>query len=289
MEKDKIFFGENGLTTTSANTIANLAKESYQFKEEELNAIQFYNTRVKLLSSGEDTIISMGITQGIEDVPSSLREIASLKSLIAWLREAIKAKENLIREARNLSYKDFGIEVPEQPICEDTLAEEDYIATLNIKQRNRYYYLDTLCAVLGNYIHPSGSYAKARKKLRELMNNPITISGSGRDAIVYTHEPSIDYDIVEDTFMSLQQEYRAYQSELNSMKHEMEMAIQEDSRKKSLAYQEAYAKWSYEMERINADFKIKKDKAIVDAQSLKIIIPDALKPIYDRVKSLGKK
>lgn len=289
MEKDKIFFGENGLTTTSANTIANLAKESYQFKEEELNAIQFYNTRVKLLSSGEDTIISMGITQGIEDVPSSLREIASLKSLIAWLREAIKAKENLIREARNLSYKDFGIEVPEQPICEDTLAEEDYIATLNIKQRNRYYYLDTLCAVLGNYIHPSGSYAKARKKLRELMNNPITINGSGRDAIVYTHEPSIDYDIVEDTFMSLQQEYRAYQSELNSMKHEMEMAIQEDSRKKSLAYQEAYAKWSYEMERINADFKIKKDKAIVDAQSLKIIIPDALKPIYDRVKSLGKK
>lgn len=289
MEKDKIFFGENGLTTTSANTIANLAKESYQFKEEELNAIQFYNTRVKLLSSGEDTIISMGITQGIEDVPASLREIASLKSLIAWLREAIKAKENLIREARNLSYKDFGIEVPEQPICEDTIAEEDYIATLNIKQRNRYYYLDTLCAVLGNYIHPSGSYAKARKKLRELMNNPITISGSGRDAIVYTHEPSIDYDIVEDTFMSLQQEYRAYQSELNSMKHEMEMAIQEDGRKKSLAYQEAYAKWSYEMERINADFKIKKDKAIVDAQSLKIIIPDALKPIYDRVKSLGKK
>lgn len=289
MEKDKIFFGENGLTTTSANTIANLAKESYQFKEEELNSIQFYNTRVKLLSSGEDTVISLGITQGIEDISSSLREIAALKSLIAWLREAIKAKENLIREARNLSYRDFGIEVPEQPICEDALAEEDYIATLNIKQRNRYYYLDTLCAVLGNYIHPSGSYAKARKKLRELMNNPITINGSGRDAIVYTHEPSIDYDIVEDTFMSLQQEYRAYQSELNSMKHEMEMAIQEDSRKKSLAYQEAYAKWSYEMERINADFKIKKDKAIVDAQSLKIIIPDALTPIYDRVKSLGKK
>ena len=30
MQKDKIYFGENGLTSTSANHIANLAKEYYQ-------------------------------------------------------------------------------------------------------------------------------------------------------------------------------------------------------------------------------------------------------------------
>lgn len=288
MEKDKIFFGESGLTTTSANYVANLAKEAYQFVEEKLNSIQFYTTKVKLISSNENTLLSQG-TDDIEEVPTALKEVASLKSLIAWLREAIKAKEVLIKEAKGLSYVDFGIVTPEQPEIEETISEEDYIATLNIKQRNRYYYLDTLCAVLGNYIHPNGAYSKARKKLREVMNNPITISGSGRDAIVYTSEQSIDFDVVEDTFMALQQEYRGYQAELNSMKHQMEMAIQEDSRKKSLAYQEKFAAWSYEMEKLNTELKIKRDKAIADAQNLKIIIPDSLKPIYNKVKDLGKK
>lgn len=288
MEKDKIFFGESGLTTTSANYVANLAKEAYQFVEEKLNSIQFYTTKVKLISSNENTLLSLG-TDDIEEVPTALKEVASLKSLIAWLREAIKAKEILIKEAKGLSYGDFDIVTPEQPEMEEIISEDDYIATLNIKQRNRYYYLDTLCAVLGNYIHPNGAYSKARKKLREVMNNPITISGSGRDAIVYTSEQSIAFDDVEDTFMALQQEYRRYQAELNSMKHQMEMAIQEDSRKKSLAYQEKFAAWSYEMEKLNTELKIKRDKAIADAQNLKIIIPDSLKPIYDKVKDLGKK
>lgn len=287
MEKDKIFFGESGLTTTSANYIANLCKEAYQYLEEKLNSIQFYTQKIKLISSNESSLLSQG-TNDIEDIPLALKEVASLKSLIAWLREAIKAKENLIKEAKNLSYEDFNIEVPVQPVCEETLTEDAYIASLNIKQRNRYYYLDTLCAVLGSYIHPNGAFSKARKKLREVMNHPTIVEGSGRDAIIYTSEQSIDFDVVEDTFMSLQQEYRSYQAELNSMKHQMETAIQEDRSKKSLVYQEAFAKWSYEMEKLNTELKIKKDKAIADAQALKIIIPDSLKPIYDKVKDLGK-
>lgn len=162
MEKDKIFFGESGLTTTSANYVANLAKEAYQFVEEKLNSIQFYTTKVKLISSNENTLLSLG-TDDIEEIPTALKEVASLKSLIAWLREAIKAKEILIKEAKGLSYGDFGIVTPEQPEMEETISEDHYIATLNIKQRNSYYYLDTLCAVLGNYIHPNGAYSKARK------------------------------------------------------------------------------------------------------------------------------
>ena len=43
------------------------------------------------------------------------------------------------------------------------------------------------------------------------------------------------------------------------------------------------------MEKLNTELKIKRDKAIADAQNLKIIIPDSLKPIYDKVKDLGKK
>lgn len=53
MEKDLIFFkkeGEEGvaLTSTSANHIANLAKEYIQGVEMQLNNISFYNTEIAL-------------------------------------------------------------------------------------------------------------------------------------------------------------------------------------------------------------------------------------------------
>jgi hypothetical protein len=69
--------------------------------------------------------------------------------LIAWLRESIKAKERLIKEAENTSYEDYGLEVPERPERAEYITEDDVIGMWSIKQRNRYYYLDTLCATIG--------------------------------------------------------------------------------------------------------------------------------------------
>ena len=116
MEKDKIFFSpENqGLTTTSANHIANLCKEAYMALEKELDEIQFVNSSVKLISSDSRNVLSEGITE-VDSLQPKLLRIAQLKSLIAWLREAIKAKERLISEAKNLTFADLDIETPITP------------------------------------------------------------------------------------------------------------------------------------------------------------------------------
>ena len=89
-----VFFAENGLTSTSANHIANLAKEAYQNLENELNSICFYTTKVSLLGTSTKEVLHYG--NQLIDV-TKLDKIAELKSLIAWLREAIKAKEQLTR------------------------------------------------------------------------------------------------------------------------------------------------------------------------------------------------
>jgi hypothetical protein len=96
MEKDLIFFGNSGLTNTSANYIANLAKELYNSIEKELNNIVFYTTTVKLIGSKEESLIQGGVTS-VDDIPNKLNDIAQLKSLIAWPRDAIKAKDRLYK------------------------------------------------------------------------------------------------------------------------------------------------------------------------------------------------
>ena len=67
MEKDKIFFGAEGLTTTSANHIANLAKEAYQSLESKLNTAVFYTTEIGILGSSASNTLKEGIEQEFLD------------------------------------------------------------------------------------------------------------------------------------------------------------------------------------------------------------------------------
>lgn len=287
MEKDKIFFGESGLTTTSANYIANMAKEMYKGLEQELQSIVFYTTTVKLLDSSERNLIREGVAT-VFDVKQKLQDIAQLKSLIAWLREAIKAKERLTQEASKTSYSNYGLEPLVAPEREDYLTEDDVIATWNIKQRNRYYYLDTLCATIGSYIHPDGKFAEERTALQKILHEPHKVSGNGRDTLLYSYTSSVSANEVEDTFMDLQSTYRGYQAELNSLKHQLQDAVQKDMTQKNLDYQQKVSEYRNAQTVIDAQLKEHIHAAILTAQNLKIIIPDSLQAIYQKVSQAGK-
>lgn len=288
MEKDLIFFGESGLTSASANFIANMAKEMYATAESNLDSMVFYDTTVKLIGTSEETPISEG-TDDTTWIPQTMKEIAQLKSLIAWLREAIKAKERLTKEAQDGDYKWYGLSVPERPELENYITKDDVIASLNIKQRNRYYYLEAFCATIGQYIHPGGVFARERDQLKKVLSHPHEVQGSGRDTLMYTRTSSIDVHEVENCFMSLQQTYREYQAELNSMKYEIENTVNKDTACKNIDYNEKMKLYQNQMAQIDAELTMKRKEAVQAASNLKIIIPDSLKSIYEEVQSVGKK
>lgn len=288
MQKDLIFFGESGLTQTSANFVANLAKEQYSNDEKFLNNMVFYSTTVKLIGTSDESLVNTGISS-LECVPTILEDIAKLKSLIAWLREAIKAKERLITEAQNGNYEYYDIAVPTAPEREEYISKDDVIATFNVKQRNRYYYLEAFCATIGEYIHPGGTIASERDQLKDVIAHPHKVQGSGRDTLMYTRTPSIDVKVVDDTFMSLQQKYREYQAELNSIKYEIEDTVNKDTAKKNIEYTEAVKTYRNQMAELDAELTRKRKEAVTAASNLKIIIPESLKGIYDKVQALGKK
>ena len=178
MDKNIVFFGESGLTSTSANHVANLAKEYAQKQESWLNAVCFYNTQIGLIGTDVKNTVSIGISEEqLLEIPAKLEEVTKAKSLIAWLREAIKARDAMFDAANKKDieewYKERGLEFWNAPSRPTLFTKDDIIATLNIKERNHIYTLETKCAVIGKYIHPDGPFSTARKKLSKISNAQI--------------------------------------------------------------------------------------------------------------------
>lgn len=292
MESNNVFFTENGLTSTSANHVANLAKEYVQNIEKDLSNTSFINTSVSIIDSNNDVTISIGKDATfLELIENKLNKISAAKSLIAWLREALKAKEKLQQELNQLSLYDWiktekNETVPVYPERDDYMTEDDYYASLNIKDRNRYYMLETQAAVYGKYIHPSGAFSKAREELSDKLNKPHEVKEDGRDTIIYNYNPSVEQSKVEDLFFKLQKDYRQVQAQLNGMKHECELALSENRISIDNAYKEELEKYNQTINKYNVEYNLWTKKKSQEYASLKIAIPDNLKSIYNEVNSL---
>jgi hypothetical protein len=223
-----------------------------------------------------------------------IADIASLKSLIAWLREAIKARKELTAELQAYSLarycEDNGIELPTAPDETDyqPMTEDDYYGSLSIKERNAFYQLETKCATLGVFIHGGGSLSEARKRFNTVVNEPTIVHENGRDTVITVREPSVTRDEVEGLFFNLQAKHREVQAALNSIKHKCEVALEQDAIAKRTAYKEAYSEFSHKLQELNIALSLWKKGQTVELEKLKIVIPDSLKPIYDKVSSLGK-
>lgn len=292
MESNNVFFSENGLTSTSANHVANLAKEYVQNIEKDLSNTSFINTSVSIIDSNNDVTISIGKDATfLELIENKLNKISAAKSLIAWLREALKAKEKLQQELNQLSLYDWiktekNETVPVYPERDDYMTEDDYYASLNIKDRNRYYMLETQAAVYGKYIHPSGAFSKAREELSDKLNKPHEVKEDGRDTIIYNYNPSVEQSKVEDLFFKLQKDYRQVQAQLNGMKHECELALSENRISIDNAYKEELEKYNQTINKYNVEYNLWTKMKSQEYASLKIAIPDNLKSIYNEVNSL---
>ena len=284
MRKDEIFFGENGLTSTSANFNANLAKEMYAGIEAELNHLHFYSTTVGLISGGQDRIIRNGVSS-LDNIEQKLKDIAQLKSLIAWLREAISARDRLIEEAKS---SEFGIEIILMPEREILLTADDVIGEMSIKERNRYYQLETFCSTIGKFIHQDGVFNKERSKLHDIVVAPYSTSGEGSNMVVYAYAPTVSPEEVDNKFAYLQQVYRENQAQLNSIKHQIETTVLKDTVEKNERYKVAYDEYRRKDLARSLEIQNKRTAEIQRISNLKIVIPDSLKQIFEKVQNFGK-
>lgn len=282
------YFGESGLTSTSANYICNLAKESYEKLESKLNATSFLEEYITIIGARAETRVSLASKELLNTAPVMLKEIYNLKSLIAWLREAIKEKENLFKANKAFVSEEHAILIANKPIREEYLTEQDVIESWSVKEQEEYLSLETKCAVIGKYIHPNGPLSRAKKDLSFRISHPIVTECSGRDTIVRRYQAVTTEEEVDALFFSLQNKHRELQAQLNGIKHKIEVIIREDMQSKDEEYRlelEAYHAKLAELREEDKRTRIERDKEI---EALKIIIPNDLKATYDSLTKLGK-
>lgn len=286
--KYKVFFAEKGITSTSANHVSNKGKELLKSEQAVLDNINFVNTTASLLSGGESRTITKGMNaDSFESMHKTIAKIANLNAMSAWIHEAIKAKTEILEYVQSLSIdkwaKDQNIELPNAPIKEFPIVESDVIGTWDVAKRNKYYVYESYCSLVGKFIHPKGAFYEAKAQMNNAAQNPNKVEGSGRDAIIYSYEPSMPISDINVEYNWLSTELRHKEAEFNKMKQEIIDVITEDKLAKAQKFNDAHVKYIDTMESIRNKFDMWKTKAVKEVSALKIYLPQGPKQTYDEI------
>lgn len=279
------FLGKDGLTQTSANHIANIAKEMYEALEARLDSIKLVSSNFTLAAVGTSFPVSIASTkEELNDLASTLEQIARLKALISWLREGIKAKTNLCSSKEENEYikrliKEGRTELTE-PELDNSPSIEAVLASKPEAFQARYYALEAKCATMGKYIHPDGHLSVARKEFYDRMKNPTEVRGRGQEAEIHTYSTAFASEEVDGVFFALQKKYRAVQADFNAMKADVEnefAVLEKDYMKEHLANVE---KWR---DLVKQEILAYRERV----KALKIVIPESLRETYEKVNAVA--
>lgn len=297
---NSVFFGNEGLTSTSANFYANIAQEMIQAAQERLNNVKFFQVSVASIGGGEKQLMTVG-QKSLDFIKDDLEKVAAMNSFCAWVREAIKEKEGMIGKVSVTMLDDWaesqGIGLPEQPKYPEALpspTEETIIKSWDINKRNKFLRLEAFASTYGKYIHPKGAFSKARKEVHAAENCPIYKEGSGRDLILYYQDPTIEVEKVDNMFMSLQDTYRSYEKELNALKAELKEEVnklsntqEQEYREKMAEFKAKYDKYTSELGELRSCFNSWKTSEMERISKLKIALPKNLLDIFEEIRRQG--
>lgn len=283
--------GVEGRTSTSANHLADLAKEYYQHLEKMLTNQSLVTKTVSIVGQGNPNILINGITD-LSPMQKALKEIAQCKALCAYFREAIKIKEALENKAKVYTSERpvFSEPFPER---EAYLTEEDVINTWPLEKRVRYYALEAKAATIGQYIHVGKPFAEQRATFHKALVGESIIKERDNYVLIYENKPTLTLEEVESTFFDLQNVHREAEAELNSLKQEIKDALNADKLQKDNAFAVAYQQYISAREEYNNTLQaleiadsVKRTELSDAVHKLKIIVPENLKDMIKKLENL---
>lgn len=294
---NNVFFKNGFLTSTEAQNICNVANEVIAGLTESINSVQFYNTSITSIVSSDNEVCAGKGTTDIAWIQESIVKIGQYNSLIAWLKEAIKNKNDATAELTSIKIQGWSeyeeYPVPKSPSRKASVTKEDVIKNLEAGELNKYFTLQSKAAAIGKFIHETGSISRAKIMLNKVVSEPNKISGAGRDTVVYRYTPSINVNDVDNMFLSLMSEHRNLNAQLNFIKakaieeaNKQNIANEQEYQKARTAYSKEYNDWLDKIEDIQSRFNqyiiTEKEKI----SKLKINVPESLMETYKSIKAL---
>ena len=294
---NNVFFKDGFLTSTETQNICNVANEVIAELTDSLNAIQFYNTTITSIVSSNNAVNAGKGTPDVSWIQGAIIKIGQYNSLIAWLKEAIKNKNEALDELSSTHIRDWSeyedYPAPKSPSKKATVTKDDVIRNLGATELNKYFTLQSKAAAIGKFIHETGSISKAKVMLNKVIAEPNKISGAGRDTVVYKYTPSVEVTEVNDMFLSLMTEHRNLNAQLNFIKakaieeaNTQNIVNEREYQKARTAYSKEYNDWIDKTEDLQSRFNqyiiTEKEKI----SKLKINVPDSLMETYKSIKAL---
>lgn len=310
------YFAENGITMTKAQQLCTLAQQQVANDKEFLQSLRFYDTNVYLYIAGQDRTVEKGYNGDLRKIYDIAHRIANANALEAYLKEAMKAKNEALENARSYSFADWlddnNIElinprIPFDKWCSendkkipDSVTEESLKDELSIKQQHDYLALEALASTLGKFINKGGVLDTPMKKLSGIVNKPSYITGEGQNTRVHTYTPSQNYDDVEKLFLEMSAEWRKAEAALNQRKYDIQQKVRNMNAERARIFdkftgeyntwlQKATNEYLTMRDNLMAKYDVVSQEMIANASKLKIAIPSGLKSYVDELEKLGTK
>lgn len=292
--KNKVFFGEVGVTSTSATYLCNIARELLKDLEASLNNVSFITEEVSILGSENTVKTKEGYNiSELSDLDSKLVEAAELKAFIAWMSEGIKAKELESTRVSRYTLSDYISDFPEEAIPEVKDIKEDLeygIGKLTISDRVKFLYSEAFASSIGMYIHKNGSLKKAYEELLNIAHNKVNVETDAKDSLVLITNkiPSINVADVEKILLKYQNLRREHEKELNSIKSKVKNLDYEYEVHLNLEHKSKLEQYKQEMSVLRSKYHAYVLNKMEEIKNLKILIPKELEKIYNYLNMISK-
>ena len=181
----------------------------------------------------------------------------------------------------------YGAVMATRPVKEAYPTEESVRQKWSVGEQEKYLSLEAEASVIGKFIHEDGYLSRARIDLMNRVNNPARVDVNGSETVVYSYEPTVSVQEVDDLFSSLQSRYRQVQAELNGMKKKIDDYIFAEKMRIDSEHASALREWNVqnqhfadERKLLEEEEEIRRNELIKAVKALKIVIPKRLKSIY---------
>ena len=297
---DIYFTTEEGMTSTSAQHVSAMANVMVQDIKQHIMGLRLYEKSIRVIGDAEVTVETVNNT--LPEIADSVKRICKANALIAWLREAVKEREQAQKYVSDMSLDDWmkkqGIEKPAvpQPPQMPRINFQDYNTILDtgltVKEYNRFVELNSALAVYGEMIHEKGLLTRQKSELARIMQNPTEVKESGRDTIITTYKVDVNISAdIDNLYTELQSEYRKLQAEKNGIEAKFSNLAMDYQTRKMDEWKAAKAQYDRDLQKVNSELvgiqtqmNDWKKQRLEELAALKIIIPDALKPLYKELK-----
>ena len=159
-----IYFGEEGMTSTSAQHVSAMDNVMVQDVKQHLMGLRLYEKSIRVIGDVECKVEEVNNT--LPEISDGVKQICKANALIAWLREAVKEREQAQQYIQDMTLDKWmelqGIEKPASPVppMMPKINFQDYKTILDtgltVKEYNRFVELNSALAVYGEMIHDKG-------------------------------------------------------------------------------------------------------------------------------------